>query len=301
MTDTNANLVLLPWLRRGGTSALTQPDSLGADQPGVATATASLAVNNAPPITMPVRLMGPGHVTGLQTTQVIRMDPTPGSRGFEPNYFPLVEFDEPSLPWLFTPARPTPTSGCGRGSASPWCASSPACCCHRRAAARCPSSRSPRPPTPTTELPDLGRELGLGAHPGHRRAAGARTRRRDRPGGERADPAAARIAPIGPCATRVRPRPRPSTEYVACVVPTFELGRLAGLGLDIPAGEEEKLRPSWTLGDDLLCRAARLPLVGVRHRRQRRLQVTGDAAARPPAADRGRPAPDRRLGEQRRR
>jgi hypothetical protein len=35
---------------------------------------------------------------------VIRTDPAPGSRTFEPNYFPLIELDEPALPWLFTPA-----------------------------------------------------------------------------------------------------------------------------------------------------------------------------------------------------
>ncbi len=32
----------------------------------------------------------------------------------------------------------------------------------------------------------------------------------------------------------------PDTDYLACVVPTFELGRLAGLGLDVTAGEEEQ-------------------------------------------------------------
>src|SRR6187402_801700 len=102
--ETNADLVIVPWVRRGGASALAQPDTLGADQPGIATATASLTVNDAAPIPMGVRLMGPGHVTGLQVGQVIRTDPTPGSRAFEPNNCALVEFDEPSLPWLFTPA-----------------------------------------------------------------------------------------------------------------------------------------------------------------------------------------------------
>ncbi|MET0460783.1 MAG: hypothetical protein ABW195_16145, partial [Ilumatobacteraceae bacterium] len=42
----------------------------------------------------------------------------------------------------------------------------------------------------------------------------------------------------------------PATDYLACVVPTFELGRLAGLGLDIPATEEAQLRPAWTLAPD---------------------------------------------------
>src|SRR5262249_56031890 len=43
----------------------------------------------------------------------------------------------------------------------------------------------------------------------------------------------------------------PVTDYLACVVPTFELGRLAGLGLDVTADEEGLLRPAWTLGDDV--------------------------------------------------
>ena len=94
----------------------------------------------------------------------------------------------------------------------------------------------------------------------------------------------------------------PATDYLACVVPTFELGRLAGLGLDVTADEEAKLRPAWTLGDAPdVGRAAGLPLVGVRHRAERRLPVAGAAAAGPPAARRRRRAPDRRLGERRRR
>ena len=48
--------------------------------------------------------MGPGHVIGIDPRQIVRTDPAPGSRDFEPNYFPLIEFDEPTLPWLFTPA-----------------------------------------------------------------------------------------------------------------------------------------------------------------------------------------------------
>ena len=77
MTDTS-NLVFLPWVRRGGTTALAQPDSLTAEQPGVATATASHAVNDAAPIPMDVRLIGPGHVSGLQVdTKTKRFNDAP--------------------------------------------------------------------------------------------------------------------------------------------------------------------------------------------------------------------------------
>jgi hypothetical protein len=40
----------------------------------------------------------------------------------------------------------------------------------------------------------------------------------------------------------------PSTEYLACVVPTFELGRKAGLGLPIESADEQALTLAWTLG-----------------------------------------------------
>ena len=40
----------------------------------------------------------------------------------------------------------------------------------------------------------------------------------------------------------------PATEYLACVVPAFELGRLAGLGLPIQPSDEQKLEPAWASG-----------------------------------------------------
>jgi hypothetical protein len=38
----------------------------------------------------------------------------------------------------------------------------------------------------------------------------------------------------------------PTTEYLACIVPTFEVGRKAGLGLDIDPSEEQRLEPAWS-------------------------------------------------------
>src|SRR5205085_1224972 len=40
-------------------------------------------------------------------------------------------------------------------------------------------------------------------------------------------------------------RLEPTTDYLACVVPTFELGRRAALGEAITATEEQKLAPAW--------------------------------------------------------
>ena len=250
-TETNADLVLVPWVRRGGAAALAQPDTLGADQPGIATATASLTVNDAAPIPMGVRLMGPGHVTGLQVGQVIRTDPTPGSRAFEPNYCALVEFDEPSLPWLFTPAAAT-----AEQRLRPWLClvvvrTQPGVQLSPPRRGSLPILTIGAPADPNTELPDLASswawahaqltgQLPARGATGETDAAVAEMTRllHDRP-----EAALSRLV----CGRVLAP----ATDYLACVVPTFELGRLAGLGLEVTADEEATLRPAWTLGDAL--------------------------------------------------
>ncbi len=54
-------------------------------------------------------------VTGVPAAQVIRTWPRDGSRGVEPNYLALVEFDSPDVPWLFS--RPEQN-----GRLEPWIA-----------------------------------------------------------------------------------------------------------------------------------------------------------------------------------
>ncbi|HEY2879468.1 hypothetical protein [Nocardioides sp.] len=54
-------------------------------------------------------------VVGIPATQVVRSWPRDGSRGVEPNYLPLVEFDSPDVPWLFS--RPAQN-----GRIEPWLA-----------------------------------------------------------------------------------------------------------------------------------------------------------------------------------
>ena len=46
----------------------------------------------------------------------MRTDPRPHSVDVEPNYLPLIEFDPPDLPWLFTPAASGPDD-----RLRPWC------------------------------------------------------------------------------------------------------------------------------------------------------------------------------------
>ena len=58
---------------------------------------------------------GPADVAGIDPRQVIRTDPTPLATDFEPNFLPVIEFDRPDLPWLFSPLPPD-----DKGRWQPW-------------------------------------------------------------------------------------------------------------------------------------------------------------------------------------
>jgi len=229
----DADLVFLPWVRRGAAAALLDPDKFTSDQPGLASATASVTVNSGPAASVPVTVMGPGHVTGLDRRQVIRTDPAPGSRTFEPNYFPLIELDEPSLPWLFTPA------GAGaQDRLRPWL-----CLVVVRlqdgvrldppTSGPLPVLRIGGPTDAAAELPDLA-DSWAWAHGQVTSETGVSIETQLAGNPERT---VSRLL----CSRILRP----DTEYLACVVPTFELGRKAGLGQEITAADEAHLEPAW--------------------------------------------------------
>ena len=96
---------LFSWMRQGLLAGVT--DATGAaSAPGHLVLSIRLRVNNPRDVDVPLQLYGPGDVTGLDPREVIRTDPQHLMTDFEPNYFPMVEFDRPDFPWLFTPAEP---------------------------------------------------------------------------------------------------------------------------------------------------------------------------------------------------
>ena len=236
----DADLVFLPWVRRGAAAAIQAPDRLGADQPGTGTARVALDVNFRPGVEVPVTVMGPGHVTGLDRRQIVRTDPAPGATNFETNYFPLIELDEPSLPWLFTPAaagaqarlrpwlclavvRPQPGVSLGPPRLGPL-----------------PILRIDPPASVAAELPDLAASWAW-AHGSIAAASGA---------GEAALLAELASNPERSVARLLCPRVlAPDAEYLACLVPAFALGRKAGLGQEITAADEARLDPAWSQAD----------------------------------------------------
>jgi hypothetical protein len=238
-TPTSANYVFLPWVRQGAASGIQTPDSLGANQAGVVSVPVKLRVNNTDDIDRQVRLHGPGDVTGIDSQQVVRTDPRHQATDFEPNYFPAIEFDRPDFPWLFTPAKAD-----ADGKLRPWL------CLVVVRKQEGVTLRADRnlllpvleinpPARPGHELPDLS-DSWAWAHAqvtGSRRDAGSLKQTLA------GDPALTVSRLL--CPRRLDPL----TEYLACVVPAFELGRKAGLGLPVQPEDEKELKPAWTVGE----------------------------------------------------
>ena len=111
----NTTYRFLPWARRGLADRVADTDTGGA-LPARAKVTVGLTISAIAEERYDLSLYGPGDVIGVDPRLIIRTDPRPGSTDVEPNYFPLIEFDPPDFPWLFTPAK-SPANDHLR----PWC------------------------------------------------------------------------------------------------------------------------------------------------------------------------------------
>jgi hypothetical protein len=226
----------LSFVRSGFAAAITRPDSLGEDQPALATAPVGVMVSGvATPVTHGAVVQGPGDVIGIDASQVVRTDPIEGAVGIEPNYLAQIEFDRPDLPWLFTPA-----AAAGE-RLRPWIV---LVVVDLEGPQRCmlsPSSPLPQlrvPAAASGQLPALESSY-LWAH------AQVVT-----PGGESVS-AALEGDPRLSVSRLICPRHlAPFKWYLAAVVPAFEVGRLAGLGQAVTPEAEAKLEPAWQPGGE---------------------------------------------------
>lgn len=113
MSYTIANYTFLPWLRQGIANKITTADG----DPGVKTR-AKIKVdfsletenvgggNGTTPFSKDIELYGPGDIIGIDSKVVIKNEPKNWITNFEPNYLPYIEFYDESFPWRYTPAAP---------------------------------------------------------------------------------------------------------------------------------------------------------------------------------------------------
>ena len=213
----------LRWLRTGMSASLEPPlqppTSAARAKLSVGVEVATSDVTQSQTGTAQLDLLGPGDVAGIDPRQVIRMFPGPGTIDFEPTYLAHVEFDRPDLPWLFTPHGPS--SG---GILRPWI-------CLVVVERGENAEFEPTLPLPrltlrgpeVRELPALD-EVHAWAHvqiTGDTKA-GAEAITANEP-----ERILSRLV-----SSRVLD---PERAYLACVVPTFKVGALAGLGQAVPA------------------------------------------------------------------
>ena len=79
----------LPWLRRG----------LGANVDGAGSVAVRVDLGGGRAAQAVLPLAGPAEVVGLDARVVSRVWPVANTGEAEPNLFPLIEFDQPDLPW----------------------------------------------------------------------------------------------------------------------------------------------------------------------------------------------------------
>ena len=217
----------LPFVRTGLAAALVPP-AAGATR---ATVPVSVSVQDdkggAQPVSRTVTLRGPGDVVGIDTAQVVRRVPSPHARNVEEAFLAHVEFDRPELPWLFSPEAPV------NNRLRPWLA-----------LVVVDAQVSGIEPGPA-ELPNRLRTR-LGELPS---TADAWAWAHAQVAGKKAGPPSVADRLSESHATTNLSRlvcPRkldPETHYVAAIVPLYDAGVKAGLGL--PGGT---LQPAWSRG-----------------------------------------------------
>ena len=150
----SARYQFLPWVRAGAATAYANADTLRpvlerTDGKPLTDLPVALRVNTTP-VDVPLRLYGPGDVTGIDPRVVIRTDPPPGSADLEPNYLACDRVRHARLPVAVHARRGgLERRGCGRGSCWSWCGATEAC-------ASAPTGRPlPVLSAAVAELPDL--------------------------------------------------------------------------------------------------------------------------------------------------
>jgi hypothetical protein len=250
---------LLPWLRQGIAGRITAQDG---DATPVQRASVHVQlrlkgdpIEGAPaldePIDREVQLYGPGDIVGIDPRAIVRREPRDWITNFEPNYLAHIEFYDEDFPWRYTPAAPDASLLRLR----PWIT----LIVLEESEFR--DVRAIEQPLPSIDvlnpsaLPPAG-ELWAWAHVHvNRSLAGSDDEftstdmaavlpRLRTVLGENPDLAYSRLV----CPRRLKPL----AAYHAFVVPTFEAGRRAGLGLD-PAGAPTATASAWSAG------ATRLP------------------------------------------
>jgi len=253
MTDTtNTQYAFVPAIRQGLATCITESvenSDVGKKQRIHLEAELLLEVNGdteiqEEPITKKIELMGPGDVLGFVEQSVSWTEPKNNVGDFEPNYFPMMEFNvEPDFLWRFThePAN-------SNGDLKPWVVlvvlsaenvteSDVTIDKEIQQEGRFAATEIPYVKTNTSHLPDLS-ESYRWAHV-QVTSGESEVIDLDQVVQNQSERVVSRLL----CPRRLRP----GMKYFAYVVPAFELGRLRAAGESVIESNATALTPSWDI------------------------------------------------------
>ena len=236
----------LPWARQGVISGVQTPDKDGLD--GYAKLPIQLELNTIsvgaedvqdPPINVNLHLYGPADIIGIDRRQIIRTEPEPHTQNFLPNYLAAIEFDRPDFPWLFTPAKAKTENGRLR----PWIClivvkQQDGVSLSSRSGSPLPVLKIQSLELARQELPDLSESW-----------AWVHSQVLHEEGLSNLENALNRQPNLTLSRLLCPRRLEANTRYYACLVPTFEVGRKAGLNIPLEGDEKDiekqVLYPAW--------------------------------------------------------
>jgi hypothetical protein len=230
----------LPWLRQGIANTIAAQDNDASVKTRasiqVALELAGEAVGGGTALTQPlpqdIALYGPGDIVGIDSRAIFRTDPRPWITNYESNYLAAVEFYDEDFLWRYTPAAPDATGLRLR----PWLTLIALQETEFSEGQGVVGSPLPSITVPDPEVFPPADELWAWAHVHFNQSVagapselvspdmGAVLPRVQSIIGQNPDLAYARLL----CPRRLDD----NTGYHAFVIPTFETGRLAGIGQD---------------------------------------------------------------------
>lgn len=185
-----------------------------------ATTAVTVAIPGKEPIARQVPMMTPGDVVGIPSRQVIRCTPVNGLVDAEANYLATIEFDAPDLPWMFS-RKPA------AGPLQPWIALAVIDVTELASDPLAASAVGTQLTIDAAQLPNPA-EAWMWAH------------------GQLLDADTVPADPARSLSRLVSSRKlEPNRRYLACVVPVFAAGRIAGLGID-PGDARTSMDFAWS-------------------------------------------------------
>jgi hypothetical protein len=256
--DVLRNYTFLPWMRQGVAAEIAVADNLGVAgaDPGTERAAVPLSFDvNGQPVSKEVQILGPGDVVGLNPRAIVKTEPRHWVTDFEANYLPYIEFYEEDFPWRFTPA--SAANSLAQSRLRPWiflAVLKEDEFTEEKSGGPLSAFAIKEEIDPATILPSEEQSWAWAhVHVSQNIVGNAlqAATEQDVRAVEQNLEQALRINRDSASSRLLSPRKlEDDTAYHAFVIPAFEVGRLAGLGLPIPAGTGGQLA-SWGQGQRL--------------------------------------------------